>query len=196
MAVSVVKEAKHPTLKIIGKAIPRVDVLPKVTGQAKYADDLIFPNMLYGKVLHAGIPHAKILSIDTSSAYMVDGVVAVVTGKDIPGAKTVGFLGDQQVIAVERVKYVGDVVAVVAAETKDAAKRAVKKIKEISSGEEIATALSNLRDESMAAATKHSTAFSEMGRIANSYKHIKELTREDKELLIEKVLDWKQRLSN
>ena len=129
MSISVAKEETRKTLKIIGKSIPRVDALQKVTGQAIYADDLVFPNMLYGKVLHASVPHAKILSIDTSPAYLVDGVVSIVTGKDIPGVKTVGFMGDQQVIAVERVKYVGDVVAVVAAVTEKIAEKATKKIR-------------------------------------------------------------------
>src|SRR5881628_806176 len=69
---------------IIGKPIAMVDAAGKTTGAGKYTDDLCLPGMLVGKILHSAYPHARIKRIDTSRAEKLDGVVAVVTGKDAP----------------------------------------------------------------------------------------------------------------
>src|SRR5450756_2796550 len=69
---------------IIGKSIAMVDAAGKTTGSGKYTDDLSRPGMLYGKILHSPHPHARIKSIDASRAERLDGVIAVVTGKDAP----------------------------------------------------------------------------------------------------------------
>jgi len=68
----------------IGKRLPRVDGIVKVTGEAKYAGDLSLPGMLHGKILRSPHPHARIINIDTSRAKALPGVRAVVTGKDLP----------------------------------------------------------------------------------------------------------------
>lgn len=104
---------------VVGKSVPRVDAIEKVTGKAVYGDDLIFPNLLYGKVLRSKFAHAKILHIDTSDAEKFPGVRAVVTGKEF----TTNFnnplvgnpLADQPFLAVEKVRYIGESIAVVAA---------------------------------------------------------------------------------
>jgi CO/xanthine dehydrogenase Mo-binding subunit len=108
----------------IGKSVPRIDALEKVTGRAMYIDDLRISDVLYGKVLRSPYAHAKIKSIDTSKAEMVPGVRAVVTGKDAPfrGGEAIR---DQPFLAVGKVRCVGEVVAAVAADTKKIAEYAV-----------------------------------------------------------------------
>ena len=126
MAKVIVKEKE---LTVVGHPVNRVDALAKVTGTAKYAADYYFPNMLYAAVKHADIPHGYIKKIDTSEAEKVEGVVKIVTGKDVPGGKVGYPIPDEEIIVKEKVRYVGDVVAVVAAETLEAAREAAKKIK-------------------------------------------------------------------
>ncbi len=70
--------------QVVGKSVPRVDARTKVTGEAKYPGDFSMPGMLYAKILFAGRPHARILSIDTSEAEKLPGVVAIFTAKDVP----------------------------------------------------------------------------------------------------------------
>ena len=104
---------------VVGKSIPRVDAIEKVTGKAIYGDDLIFPNLLYGKVLRSKFAHAKILHMDTSEAEKFPGVKAVVTGKEFATNFNNPLIGnplaDQPFLAVEKVRYVGEPIAVVAA---------------------------------------------------------------------------------
>lgn len=110
--------------------VVRKDVKDKATGKAIYADDMYEENMLYGKLLLSDYPHAEIVSVDTSEAKAVNGVVAVLTAKDIPGRKIFGLHVPQQpVMAEDKVKYTGDSIAVVFAETAAIAEEAVKKIK-------------------------------------------------------------------
>jgi CO/xanthine dehydrogenase Mo-binding subunit len=70
--------------QIVGQSIPRVDARAKVTGEARYPGDFSMPGMLHAKILFAGRPHARILSIDTAEAERVPGVVAIFTAKDVP----------------------------------------------------------------------------------------------------------------
>ena len=112
--------------------IIRQDGRDKVTGRARYADDMREENMLYGKLLLSEYPHAKILSIDTSLAAAAEGVVAVLTARDIPGSKIFGLHKAQQpVLAEDKVRYMGDPVAVVYAKSQAQAEAAVGKIKVI-----------------------------------------------------------------
>lgn len=114
---------------VIGKPRPKVDGLAKCTGQAKYADDLFLPRMLYGKLLRSTQPHARILSIDTSQAEKLPGVYAIITGKDLPikfGIMPVSC--DEHALALEKVRYVGDPVAAVAAVDEETAERACELI--------------------------------------------------------------------
>lgn len=115
--------------KIIGKPEKRVDALGKVTGKAKFADDYNVAHQLYGKVLRAKYPHAKILKIDTSKAKNLPGVEAVLTAEDIPGNKVFGIVvQNQSILAFEKVRYLGDGVALVAAKTREIAEEALELI--------------------------------------------------------------------
>lgn len=95
----------------------RSDYLEKVTGEAAFASDIVVPGMLHGRILRSTLPHARIRSIDASAALAMPGVVAVLTGSDLEGANTHWglYLRDRPVIAVDRVRYVGEPVAAVAA---------------------------------------------------------------------------------
>lgn len=114
---------------VVHKSLPRVDGYEKVTGRAKYGGDLFFPGMLYGKVLRAKYPHARILSINTEKAKALPGVAGVFTAADVPGSKVFGVIvKDQPVLAVDKVRFMGDGVAMVAAETPEIAEAALKLI--------------------------------------------------------------------
>ena len=116
-------------LKIIGKSERRVDAWGKVTGRAKFAEDYTVGHQLWGKVLRAKHPHAKILFVDISQAVSLPGVEAVLLAKDIPGSKAFGIvLKNQQILAGDRVRYLGDGVALVAAVSREIAERAVSLI--------------------------------------------------------------------
>nr|WP_255397999.1 xanthine dehydrogenase family protein molybdopterin-binding subunit [Petrotoga sp. 9PWA.NaAc.5.4] len=105
-----------------------MDAYEKVTGKAKFADDLDFPNMLYAKVLRSKYPSAKIVKINLEEAEKVAGVKAIITSKDIPNNEFGVIVPDQQVLAKERTYYIGDGIAVVAAESWEAAQKAIEKI--------------------------------------------------------------------
>src|SRR5881394_3770462 len=112
---------------IIGKPIAMVDAAGKTTGAGKYTDDLTVPGMLIGKILHSPHPHARIKRIDTSQAEKLDGVVAVVIGSDAPNTYGILPVGhDEHALAVDKVRYVGDNVACVAAEDEATAEKALE----------------------------------------------------------------------
>ena len=114
---------------IIGKAVAMIDAAGKTTGAGKYTDDLSIPGMLVGKILHSPYPHARIKRINTSRAEALEGVVAVAIGNDAP--KTYGILPvghDETALAVDKVRYVGDNVACVAAVDETTADRALRLI--------------------------------------------------------------------
>jgi 4-hydroxybenzoyl-CoA reductase subunit alpha len=114
----------------VGARVPMIDSVDKVTGAGKYADDFAFPGMLVGKILHSPHAHARIRSIDTSGAEALPGVHAVVTGRETPvkyGILPIGH--DESIFAVDKVCYVGDNVAGVAAESEAVAEEALRRIK-------------------------------------------------------------------
>ncbi len=114
---------------IIGKRIAMVDAAGKTTGAGKYTDDLTLPGMLIGKILHSPYPHARIKRIDASRALALEGVVAVVTGQDAPNKYGILPVGhDETALAVDRVRYVGDNVACVAAVDETTAEKALELI--------------------------------------------------------------------
>ena len=114
---------------IIGKPIAMVDAAGKTTGAGKYTDDLSLPGMLVGKILHSPHPHARIKRIDASRAEKLDGVVAIVIGADAPNTYGILPVGhDEHALALDKVRYVGDNVACVAAEDEATAERAVELI--------------------------------------------------------------------
>jgi len=117
------REAAH---KLIGKRGARVEAAAKVTGRATYADDLRLPGMLFGKLKRSPVAHADIDHIDTSKARALPGVRAVITGADLP--VRYGILPvhqDETALAAERVRYVGEPVAAVCADTEAVAQRAL-----------------------------------------------------------------------
>jgi CO/xanthine dehydrogenase Mo-binding subunit len=113
----------------VGDLVPRVDAPPKVTGEFAYASDLIVPGMLWGHTLRSPHAHARIRSIDITEAVTMAGVHAVLTHDDVPGLKTYGLeFSDQPVLAIDRVLYHGEPVALVAAEHPEQARRAAARI--------------------------------------------------------------------
>jgi CO/xanthine dehydrogenase Mo-binding subunit len=111
--------------KVIGRGVAKVDGVELVTGKARFSGDLRFPGMLHAVARRAGIPAGKIRSIDGSAALTVPGVRAVLTARDIPGANIIGILPpfDQPLLAAEEIRYAGESLAVVVAESRETAKR-------------------------------------------------------------------------
>ncbi len=120
-----------PKYKIIGKSIPRIDTPQKATGEALYTADIKIPKMLVGKVLHSPYPHAIIKNIDTSKAEKLPGVKAVVTRDDTFGEKwgVFKYTRDHQLIASDKVRFIGEEVAAVAAIDEETAIEAINLIK-------------------------------------------------------------------
>ena len=113
----------------VGERAGRVDGVPKVKGTFAYGSDLWHERMLWGTTLRSPHPHARIRSIDITQALTSPGVLAVLTVEDVPGKQTYGLeFADQPVLAGDRVRYAGEPVAVVAAETPELARRAAKRI--------------------------------------------------------------------
>ena len=114
---------------IIGSSVDRIDSLEKACGVAKYAADLYMEGMLYAKTLRSPYPHARILSIDIGEALKSPGVVDVITASQIPAENCLGDYLDQPVLASEKIRFLGEPVAAVAAVTEEAAQEALKRIK-------------------------------------------------------------------
>ena len=125
-------ETASPRLQLgrVGDSTPRVDGVPKVTGEFAYSSDLQAAGMLWGHTLRSPHAHARIVSIDISEAVGMPGVHAVLTHEDVPGEKRYGLeFPDQPVLAYERVRYYGEPVALVAAEHPEQARRAAARIR-------------------------------------------------------------------
>jgi len=113
----------------VGESVRRVDGVPKVKGQFLYSSDLWAEDMLWGYTLRSPHPHARIASIDISRALRATGVHAVLVAADVPGRKTYGLeIADQPVLAIDRVRYQGEPVAVLAANDLELARRATEQI--------------------------------------------------------------------
>lgn len=113
-------------LMAISRPLPRPDAVNKVTGKGIYADDLYVDGMLYARALRSRHPHARLLRVDTSPAKALPGVVAVLTADDIPGRKDSGVHEiDWPVLCYDKVRYVGDAIALVVAETEERAAEAL-----------------------------------------------------------------------
>jgi CO/xanthine dehydrogenase Mo-binding subunit len=114
----------------IGEVVRRLDAPPKVKGEFAYSSDLIAPGMLWGHTLRSPHAHARIVEIDIAQAISLPGVHAVLTHDDVPGLKTYGLeFPDQPVLAIDRVLYYGEAVAIVAAEHPEQARRAAESIR-------------------------------------------------------------------
>jgi xanthine dehydrogenase D subunit len=113
----------------IGDSPVRPDGIPKVTGDFAYSSDLWMEDMLWGATLRSPHPHARIRSVDIGPALATAGVTAVLTHEDVPGSKLYGLeIADQPVLAIDRVRYTGEPVAIVAADHPETARRAAAKI--------------------------------------------------------------------
>ena len=120
---------KERKFSVIGKPLPKIDAMAKCAGETLYADDLFFSRMIYAKLLRSPHPHARLRSISTERAAGLDGVYAVITGKDLP--EKFGIMPstqDEEALAVEKVRYVGDPVAAVAASSETLAEKALELI--------------------------------------------------------------------
>ena len=117
--ISLQKNPDNTMTKTIGKSIRRVDARGKVIGETLYSGDITMPNMAYMKILFARRPHALIKSIDTSAAEATKGVIAVFTAKDVPVNEYGLQIADQPVLCDEVVRFVGDQVALVIAESEE-----------------------------------------------------------------------------
>jgi CO/xanthine dehydrogenase Mo-binding subunit len=114
-----------PTLGRIGESVLRHDAPPKVRGEFAYSSDLQAPGMLWGRTLRSPHPHARVVSVDVGPALALPGVHAVLTHEDVPGRKVYGLeFPDQPVLAIDRVRYHGEPVAVIAADHPEQARRA------------------------------------------------------------------------
>jgi len=114
--------------KVLGKKVSFVDANQKVTGKAEFLADINYPGMLYGKILRSPLPHAKIKRIDTSRAAAMPGVKAVITADDVPSNKFGLSVPDVNIFAVDKVRYMGDEVAAVAAVSEEVAEKALELI--------------------------------------------------------------------
>src|SRR5262245_16779195 len=115
---------------VIGQPLPKIDAWAKVTGETRYADDLVLPRMAHAKLLRSPHAHARIVSIDTARARARPGVLGVITGHDLPPVKF-GILPvsqDEEALCREKVRLVGDAVAAVAAVDEETAERACQLI--------------------------------------------------------------------
>ena len=127
--MSVTTTPTRLTVGRIGERVLRDDAVPKVTGAFEYSSDLSAPGMLWGDTLRSPHPHARIASIDLGPALTVPGVHAVLTHADVPGKKVYGLeFADQPVLAADRVRYVGEPIAIVAAEHPEQAALALRSI--------------------------------------------------------------------
>jgi len=114
----------------IGVNVLKLDAFEKVLGASRYGGDYSIPNLLYLKVVRSDKPHAKIVRIELEEALRVKGVERIFTAKDIPGRNRIGIIQkDQPVLALDRVRYVGDPIALVAGETVEVTEEASRKIK-------------------------------------------------------------------
>ena len=127
--MSVIAPTTTPRVGKVGERLLRDDAVPKVKGEFDYSSDLAAPGMLWGDTLRSPHAHARVVSIDVSKALSLTGVHAVLTHEDVPGRKTYGLeFPDQPVLAIDRVRYVGEPVAVVAADHPEQARQALAAI--------------------------------------------------------------------
>ena len=114
--------------KVIGKAVTREDGSDKVSGRTVYTADVHLPGLLWGKILRSPYPHARIKRIDTRKAQQVTGVKAIITGADVKDCLIGKQIRDMPALCWDKVRFIGDRVAAVAAETIDAAEEALSLI--------------------------------------------------------------------
>ena len=121
-------EASNPegTGSAVGRSMPNPNARAKIDGSARFTDDYVFPGTLYARTKRAGVPHARVRSIDTAAAKELSGVHAVLTHEDVPGHNRHGLvIDDWPVLCDDKVRYAGDAVAIVAADSEEIAAAAI-----------------------------------------------------------------------
>jgi putative selenate reductase molybdopterin-binding subunit len=111
--------------RIVGRPVGKLEGIGKVSGQARYSGDVTLPGLIWGKALRSPLPHARILRIDTSRARALPGVLAVLTAQDLPNILVGRRMFDMPMLARDRVRFVGEKVAVAAAVDPDVAEEAL-----------------------------------------------------------------------
>ena len=117
---------KKKSFSVIGKPLRKIDAMAKCAGETVYADDLNLPRTIYAKLLRSPHPHARVLGINAARALKLDGVFAVITGEDLP--EKFGIMPstqDEETLVTDKVRYVGDPVAAVAAASESLAEKAL-----------------------------------------------------------------------
>ncbi|MFQ5694060.1 MAG: xanthine dehydrogenase family protein molybdopterin-binding subunit, partial [Nitrospinota bacterium] len=115
--------------RVVGRRIPSVEAREKASGGGRYASDVSLPGMLWAKVLRSPLPHARILSVDTSRAERLGGVRAVLTAADCPAVRFGHMIHDETVLAADKARFAGDEIAAVAATDLDTAEEALELIR-------------------------------------------------------------------
>jgi CO/xanthine dehydrogenase Mo-binding subunit len=110
---------------LVGRSLPRLEAPAKATGNVQYIADLMVRGMLYAKALRSPLPHARVVGVDISRAKRIPGVKAIITGQDVPRIKSGVCMPDEYLLAWDKVRYIGDEVAAVAAESEEAAEEAL-----------------------------------------------------------------------
>ena len=118
---------KKNQLRYVGQNVARVDGIEKVTGKAKYTGDLVIPGMLHGRILRSPYPHARIIRIDTKEAEALPGVAAVLTAADISDLDP--YYSGRPLVAIDKVRYVGEPVAAVAVADEEMAEEALSSVR-------------------------------------------------------------------
>lgn len=113
---------------VVGKSLPRLEVMDKAIGAGVFALDMTLPRMLYGRILRSRFPHARLVKVDVSKASRIPGVRGLVTGDDTPKIAFGAVKKDEHVLAVDKVRYLGEEVAALAAESEEAAEEALQAI--------------------------------------------------------------------
>ena len=119
----------NPVHSVVGQSAQRIDGMDKVTGMSQYGADLDIPGALYLRVLRSKVAHAKVKGIDVSKAMKIPGIVQVFTYADIPGENGYGIIIKDQPVLTDKIRFIGDAIALVAAESKTVADAAADVIK-------------------------------------------------------------------
>ena len=128
LTLSMVRSKLMAQYEVVGKSLPRLDSLEKAVGAGVFALDMTLPRMLHGKILRSTMPHGRVVRIDVSKVGKIPGVRAVVTADDTAKIALGATRQDEYILAVDKVRYVGEEVAAVAAESEEAAEEALQAI--------------------------------------------------------------------
>ncbi|MFT7462190.1 MAG: 4-hydroxybenzoyl-CoA reductase subunit alpha [Pseudohongiellaceae bacterium] len=159
-------EPPHGSFSRVGKRARKIDSMAVATGQAQYTDDIQLPGMLHGKILRSPHAHAKVLSIDTRRAEALEGVHGVLVGSELPVRYgVIPWTQDETTLAIDKVRFVGDEVAAVAAIDEDTANAALRLI-------DVEYEVLHTYLDPQKSLTRHDPAIHEDSRHGNVSKHV------------------------